>query len=157
MNSNFKEIFHSNSSEEKLKEAIHKTKVKKEPRPDNIFPEFIHNLGPKAMKILTTIYNKVWSSKDNLPDEWKKAIIVPILKPANLRSSYRPIALTSKLAKIQERMVPQKSKLTYHGTSQFPTKQIYNIPADKTYTGDKKGLQPTRKCYGSFCRLQRSL
>lgn len=38
----------------------------------------------------------------------KKTIIVPILKPnkpANLVSSYRPIALTSILAKIQERMI----------------------------------------------------
>ena len=60
------------------------------------------------MKILITIYNKLWSSRDNLPDEWKKAIIVPILKtgkPANLIRSYRPIALTSILAKIQERMI----------------------------------------------------
>jgi len=60
------------------------------------------------MKILTTIYNKLWSSRDNLPDEWKKAIIVPILKPdkpANLVSSYTPIALISILAKIQERTI----------------------------------------------------
>jgi len=40
-------------------------------------------------------------------------------------------------------LVPRKSKLTYRGTSRFPTKQIYNVPADKTYAGDKKGLQPT--------------
>ena len=60
------------------------------------------------MKILITIYNKLWSFRDNLPDEWKKAIIVPILKPnkpANLVSSYRPMALTSTLAKIQERII----------------------------------------------------
>jgi hypothetical protein len=58
-----------------------------------LFPKFIHNLGPKAMKILTVIYNKLWNSRDNLPDEWKKAIIVPILKPdkaAKLISSYSP-------------------------------------------------------------------
>ena len=106
-NNNFKELFYFNFSEE-LKEAIRNTKVKKQPGPDNIFPEFIHNLGPKAMKILTTIYNKLWSSRDNLPDDWKKAIIVPILKPdkpANLISSYRPTALTSILVKIQERMI----------------------------------------------------
>ena len=81
---------------------------KKQPGPDNIFPEFIHNLGPKATKILIMIYNKLWNSKDNLPDEWKTAYIVPILKPgkpANLISSYRPTALTSVLVKIQERMI----------------------------------------------------
>jgi len=74
LNNNFKEIFYSNFSEEELKEAIRNTKVKKkQPGPDNIFLEFIHNLGPKAIKILTTIYNKVWSSRDNLPDERKKS------------------------------------------------------------------------------------
>jgi len=81
--------------------------VKKQPGPDNIFPEFIHNLGPKSNED-TTIYNKPWNCRDILPDEWQKAIIVPILephKPANLVSSYRPIALTSILAKIQERMI----------------------------------------------------
>ena len=96
-----------NFSEEELKEAIRNTKAKQQPGPDNIFPEFIHNLGSKALKILT-IYNKLWNSRDSLPDEWKKATIVPVLKPgkpANLISSYRPIALTSVLAKIQERMI----------------------------------------------------
>ena len=68
-NSNFKEFFYTNFSEEELKEAIHNTKVKKQPRPNNIFPEFINNLGPKAMNILITISNKLWSSRDNLPDE----------------------------------------------------------------------------------------
>jgi hypothetical protein len=60
------------------------------------------------MKILTVIYNKLWNSRDNLPDEWKNAIIVPIMKPykpTNPISSYSPIALTSILAKIQERMM----------------------------------------------------
>jgi len=97
-----------NFSEEELKEVIRNTKTKKQPGSDNIFPEFIHNLGPKATKILITIYNKLWNSKDNLPDEWKKVIIVLILKPgkpANLISSYRPIALTSVLVKIRERMI----------------------------------------------------
>jgi len=64
---------HTNFSEEELKEAICNTKVKKQPGPDNIFPEFIHNLGPKATKILIMIYNKLWSPRDNLPDEWKKS------------------------------------------------------------------------------------
>jgi hypothetical protein len=102
-NSHFKEIFDSNFSEEELKQAIRNTKKKKQPGPNNIFPDFVHNLGPTAMKALT-IYNKLWNSRDNLPDTWKKAIIVPTLKPgkpANLISSYRPIALTSILAKIQ--------------------------------------------------------
>jgi hypothetical protein len=60
------------------------------------------------MKILTVINNKLWNSRDNLPEEKKKAIIVPLLKPdkpTNPISSHSPIALTSILAKIQERMI----------------------------------------------------
>jgi hypothetical protein len=36
MNNNLKEIFYTNFSEEEMKEAIRNTKVKKQPRPDNI-------------------------------------------------------------------------------------------------------------------------
>jgi len=57
-NNSFKEIFYAKFSEEEMKEAICNTKTKKQPGPDNIFPEFIHNLGPKATKILIMIYNR---------------------------------------------------------------------------------------------------
>jgi len=36
--------------------------------PAPVFPSIFYN-DPKAMKILTTIYNKLWDSIDNLPDE----------------------------------------------------------------------------------------
>jgi len=83
------------------------------------------------MKILTTIYNKIWSSRDNLPDERKKAIIVPILKPdkpANPISSYRPIALTSILAKIQERMIVARLNWYLENQNLLRNKQV----SDKT-------------------------
>ena len=46
-----------------------------------------------------------------MPSQWKKAIIVPILKkdkPPNEISSYRPISLTSVVAKVMERMVSRR-------------------------------------------------
>ena len=103
INSNFKEFLRGRTDG---RNPLHQSEKTAQTR--QYLPEFIHNLGPKAMKILITIYNKLWSSRENLPNEWKKAIIVPILKPnkpANLVSSYRPMALTSTLAKIQERMI----------------------------------------------------
>ena len=54
---------------------------KKQPGTDKIFPEFIKNLGPKATDTLLLIYNKFWTSKMNLPADWTKAVIIPILKP----------------------------------------------------------------------------
>ena len=46
-----------------------------------------------------------------LPKEWKHAEIIPIVKPgkqADSPSSYRPIALTSVLCKIMERMITDR-------------------------------------------------
>lgn len=91
-----------------MAQSIKGTKLKKQPEPDHIYPEYVYNLGSKALKTLLTIYNTFWNSRESLPDDWKKAIIILILKPgkpANLLSSYRPIALTSILAKLQERMI----------------------------------------------------
>ena len=93
------------------------------------------------MKILTTIYNKVWSSRDNLPDEWKKAIIVPMLKPdklANLVSSYRPTPLTAILAKIQERMIVARLNWYLENQTLLPEEQAgFRQNRSKTY-------QPTK-------------
>ncbi|WP_316399482.1 reverse transcriptase domain-containing protein [Bradyrhizobium sp. 33ap4] len=52
-------------------------------------------------------FNKVWA-EGTLPRSWKQATVVPILKPGkepNAPTSYRPIALTSCVGKVFERMV----------------------------------------------------
>lgn len=49
----------------------------------------------------------------NLPPDWTKAVVIPILKPGKPEEemeSYRPIALTSTLAKVFERMVTARLK-----------------------------------------------
>ena len=46
--------------------------------------------------------------KEILPGQWKKAIIIPLLKAnkdLSLRESYRPVSLTPILVKVMERMV----------------------------------------------------
>lgn len=62
--------------------------------------------GEKVLAII----NNVWES-GSLPKEWKHAVIIPIVKPGKKPdnpSSYRPIALTSVLCKIMERMVTDR-------------------------------------------------
>ena len=47
----------------------------------------------------------------SFPDEWRKAIIIPIPKPGKNHqdpSNYRPIALTSCLCKLIEKMVNKR-------------------------------------------------
>ena len=51
--------------------------------------------------------NGLWSTSSS-PKTWKTSIVVPVLKPGkdpNLPQSYRPIALTSCVCKLYERMV----------------------------------------------------
>lgn len=55
------------------------------------------------------LFNRSWN--EDVRSIWKKAIIVPILKknkPNNQLDSYRPISLTSVLAKTMERMVTSR-------------------------------------------------
>ena len=106
-------LFTKEFSNEELQEAIKNTKSNKQPGADKIFPEFIKNLGPKAKMTLLNIYNTFWTEKMNLPTDWTKATVIPILKPgkqANQLEAYRPIALTSIVAKVFERMITTRLK-----------------------------------------------
>lgn len=65
------------------------------------------NMKQKSKQITLSLLNHIWK-KHKIPSSWKHAIICPILKTGKnptLPLSYRPIALTSHLCKIMERMV----------------------------------------------------
>ena len=68
------------------------------------------HLNEMVLDEVLALINTVWH-KGCLPKEWKHAVVVPILKPGKEASdpgSYRPIALTSVLCKIMERMVTNR-------------------------------------------------
>ena len=80
--------------------------------PDNICNLHIKNLGPIAINVLTTIFNKSISS-NTIPQIWKRAAIIPILKPnkpTNDPGSYRPISLLCPAVKILERTILNRIK-----------------------------------------------
>ena len=92
---------------DELKKAIKKLKKKKAPGPDNITNEMIQHLGNTALQKLLDIYNLSWN-KGELPQIWKEAKMIPILKKGKNKAravSYRPISLTSCVCKTMERMV----------------------------------------------------
>ena len=67
----------------------------------------IKNLPENTKAHLLNIYNKFWNS-GFFPEIWRSAIVVPIPKPGkdrSLPSNYRPIALTSCICKLLERMI----------------------------------------------------
>jgi ribonuclease HI len=75
--------------------------------PDEIHYQLLKHLPTTSLKVLLDIYNEVWQT-GNFPKLWGKAIVVPIPKPGKDHtdaSNYRPIALTSCVCKIMERMV----------------------------------------------------
>ncbi|KAG8175490.1 hypothetical protein JTE90_004182 [Oedothorax gibbosus] len=70
-------------------------------------------LGPMPVgydvkaKALLKLYNRIWNEKV-FPTSWQRAIVLPIAKPGmdpQDAGNYRPIALTSCLCKLMERMV----------------------------------------------------
>ena len=77
------------------------------PGEDAITYEMIKNLPNHVRELLVEMFNKFFK-ESFFPNEWRRAIIIPILKPGKNPSdpkSYRPIALTSCLCKIFERLL----------------------------------------------------
>jgi hypothetical protein len=99
-------IFNTDFKPHKLTQAIASLKTRKSPGPDHIMAEFLKHLGPVVFDTPLKLLNQIW--KTSIPAMWRKVIIIPLLKakkPASEVSSYRPISLTSILAKTMEKMV----------------------------------------------------
>ena len=78
--------------------------------PDYIHIQVIKHLPNETLRILLDVINDIWARGD-FPDIWREAFIIPIPKPDKdhtNRKNYRPIALTSQLCKIMERMVNER-------------------------------------------------
>lgn len=99
-------ILNSPITIEEMNQNLNKCKSKS-PGPDEIPFIFLQYLGQKSKKNLLNIYNSIWNS-GNIPGEWKKGFIIPILKPGNDKNStngYRPITLLNTMAKLLEKIV----------------------------------------------------
>lgn len=99
-------LFHSGFSYADLERSIESMPKRKSPSSDGILPEFISHLGPVGRQSLLTLMNKTLI--EGFPSEWRKADVVPIPKKGkdtNIPANCRPIALTSMLSRVYERMV----------------------------------------------------
>jgi hypothetical protein len=78
--------------------------------PDGLAPCLLKNLGEVSRSFMLDTFNN--SRREGVCSQtWKDAVIVPILKPGKPKGqldSYWPIALTSCLAKVMERMVGKR-------------------------------------------------
>ena len=87
-------------SAQEVTNAIHKLKNGKAPGTDGIFPEMIKNAGDLAVKFLTKLFNRLFD-EGIYPEEWCKAIVVPIFKKGdkNITDNYRGVSLLSLISK----------------------------------------------------------
>ena len=77
------------------------------PGEDTVMYEMLKHLPENAKIFLLKIINKIWDT-GILPKTWKISLIIPVKKPnrnATDASSYRPIALTSCICKLMEKMI----------------------------------------------------
>ena len=74
---------------------------------DHIHYLMLKHLPTSSLTFLLALFNRVWI-KGDFPPSWREALVLPFVKPGKLGShpnDYRPIALTSCLCKLLERMV----------------------------------------------------
>ena len=75
--------------------------------PDGVHYMMLRRLPALSMTFLLALFNRVWLSGD-FPPQWREALVLPFLKPGKsgaLPQDYRPIALTSCVCKLLERMI----------------------------------------------------
>ena len=111
---------------QEVKEAILSLTTKKSSVGlDAISNEMLKHLPEKFIALLHCVFQKVWLV-GSMPDVWKQSIIVPILKqgkPRTDKNSYRPIALTSHVAKLMEKIVLQRMVYYCEKNSVIPHNQ----------------------------------
>ena len=104
--SNNTEVYNKPFRLRDLRRSIMKAKPRA-PGPDRIQNNLLKHLPEGTLQILKEISNRIWTSAD-FPQQWRAATVIPIPKPNKDRTdplSYRPIALTSCLCKVLERMI----------------------------------------------------
>ncbi|RNC38354.1 L1Tc protein, partial [Trypanosoma cruzi] len=87
--------------------ALRNTPYGKAPGTDEVYSEALRHISSKGLRFLLRCINHSWTT-GTIPVEWRRATIVPLLKPGKspeLLESYRPISLTSIVGKVAEKMV----------------------------------------------------
>ena len=104
--SNNLETYNNPFSRDELRDAISKSHDSAV-GPDDIHYEMLKHLPPNAVNTLLETLNNIWFA-GNFSPSWRTSTVIPIPKPAKVASdpnNYRPIALTSCLCKVMERMI----------------------------------------------------
>ena len=95
---------------EEMRKAIDQMEEGKKGGTDEVETAMLTRMPEGLRRRWLEVYNESWR-KGRTPGEWKKAEIIPILKAGKdpkKTDSFRPVSLTSVLAKLLERMVANR-------------------------------------------------
>ena len=113
--------------------------------PDDVPPIFLKTLGPIAKIELLAIFNASFK-RAIAPQMWRNAIIIPLLKlgkPASDLASFRPISLTSCIAKLLEKMIAER---------------LYSISEKNgLFNHQQAGFRKDRSCEDQILRIVQSI
>ena len=110
--------------------------------PDDIHYQMLKHLPSEVLNTLLNILNDIWIT-GNFPSSWRQSYVVPIPKPgkdASDPTNYRPIALTSCVCKVMERMV--NSRLVWY------------LERNKIITPTQSGFRKGRSTTDQLVRLE---
>jgi hypothetical protein len=128
-----------------LTNALRSMKSKGAPGGDGICPSFLQNLGETGRALLLELLNHSWVEGE-LPQSWRDATIIPLLKsgkPADRTDSFRPVSLTSCIAKCLERMIASRLQWMAESRGWWCTEQA--------------GFRKFRSCEDQVLRLTQSI
>ena len=97
---------------QEIRNIINKTKNNKVPEIDLINGKILKNLPPKAIRLMTIIFNAILRIQ-YFPKQWKLAQIKMLPKPGkdpHQTASYRPISLLPVFSKIPEKIIYYRIK-----------------------------------------------
>lgn len=93
-------------SDTDVSSALSRLPVNKSPGPDGISPNVLSKVASEISHPLSILFNASLSC-GKVPSSWRKSHITPVFKNGDrsLVSNYRPVALTSVLCKVLEKLV----------------------------------------------------
>ena len=128
-----------------VERVLQSTKPSKALGPDELSPLMLKHLGPKAHSYFAGMFQASLNT-GAIPSIWKKARIIPLLKPGkpdDTGKSYRPVSLLSPQAKALETLL-------------LPTLTEHLTMADHQH-GFRKGWSTTTALYEIACHIRRGL
>ncbi|CAM5110091.1 unnamed protein product [Eretmochelys imbricata] len=100
---------------EMVRDYLEKLDVHKSMGPDELHPRVLKELAAVIAEPLAIIFENSWRMGE-VPDDWKKANVVPIFKKGKKEDpgNYRPVSLTSVPGKIMEQVLKESSLKHLH-------------------------------------------